>query len=68
MSRDVRILVVDDEEVIRDVLGTLLEREGYDVAVAPTAGYTEDGRRWLAEVTPFLERAGHGHGELVRTR
>lgn len=37
-------------------------------AVAPTAGYTEDGRRWLAEVTPFLERAGHGHGELVRTR
>lgn len=38
MSRDVRILVVDDEEVIRDVLGTLLEREGYDVAVAATAG------------------------------
>ena len=38
MSRDVRILVVDDEEVIRDVLGTLLEREGYDVSVAPTAG------------------------------
>jgi len=38
LSRDVRILVVDDEEVIRDVLGTLLEREGYDVAVAATAG------------------------------
>jgi len=38
LSRDVRILVVDDEEVIRDVLGTLLEREGYDVSVAPTAG------------------------------
>ena len=38
MSRDVRILIVDDEEVIRDVLGTLLEREGYDVSVAPTAG------------------------------
>jgi len=29
LTRDVRILVVDDEEVIRDVLGTLLEREGY---------------------------------------
>jgi len=37
LTRDVRILVVDDEEVIRDVLGTLLEREGYDVSVAPTA-------------------------------
>ncbi|HEY3171093.1 MAG TPA: sigma-54 dependent transcriptional regulator, partial [Thermoanaerobaculia bacterium] len=38
MSADLRILVVDDEEVIRDVLGTLLEKEGYDVAVASTAG------------------------------
>ena len=34
MSKDLRILVVDDEEVIRDVLQTLLEREGCDVAAA----------------------------------
>jgi two-component system response regulator PilR (NtrC family) len=34
MSRALRILVVDDEEVIRDVLGTLLERQGYDVSAA----------------------------------
>ncbi|MEO8348052.1 MAG: response regulator, partial [Acidobacteriota bacterium] len=38
MSRGLRILVVDDEEVIRDVLSTLLEREGYEVTVAATAG------------------------------
>jgi len=37
-------------------------------AVAPTAGYTQDGRRWLAEVAPHLERAGHGPDQLVRTR
>ena len=32
-----RVLVVDDEEVIRDVLGTLLTREGYEVAAAASA-------------------------------
>jgi DNA-binding NtrC family response regulator len=38
LSRDLRILVVDDEEVIRDVLQTLLEKEGFDVTVACDAG------------------------------
>ena len=33
-----RVLVVDDEEVIRDVPGTLLTREGYEVTAAATAG------------------------------
>ena len=33
-----RVLVVDDEEVIRDVLGTLLTREGYEVTAAASAG------------------------------
>lgn len=37
-------------------------------AVAPTAGYTQDGRRWLADMQPFLERAGLAGTELVRTR
>ena len=32
-----KVLVVDDEEVIRDVLGTLLTREGYEVAAAASA-------------------------------
>jgi DNA-binding NtrC family response regulator len=37
MSRALRLLVVDDEEVIRDVLQTLLERQGYDVITASDA-------------------------------
>ena len=35
---------------------------------APPAGYTEDGRRWLSEVEPYLGGAGHARGELERTR
>jgi len=37
MSRTLRVLVVDDEEIIRDVLETLLEREGYDVTAVESA-------------------------------
>lgn len=37
MSRTLRLLVVDDEEVIRDVLRTLLKREGYNVTTANDA-------------------------------
>jgi hypothetical protein len=34
----------------------------------PTAGYTQDGRRWLADAAPHLERAGLDPRELVRQR
>ena len=34
MTRSLRVLVVDDEEVIRDILATLLEREGWQVTTA----------------------------------
>jgi DNA-binding NtrC family response regulator len=37
MTASLRILVVDDEEVIRDVLATLLEREGWQVTTASNA-------------------------------
>ncbi|HTS02375.1 MAG TPA: sigma-54 dependent transcriptional regulator, partial [Thermoanaerobaculia bacterium] len=37
MSGPLRILVVDDEEVIRDVLESLLEREGWTVSTAEDA-------------------------------
>ncbi len=37
MSPGLRVLVVDDEEVIRDVLESLLEREGWSVGVAENA-------------------------------
>ena len=36
MSQPLRVLIVDDEEIIRDVLETLLEREGYEVTSAET--------------------------------
>src|SRR5690606_38497195 len=32
------ILVIDDEEIMREILETLLTREGYAVRTAPTAG------------------------------
>jgi two-component system response regulator PilR (NtrC family) len=37
VSPGLRVLVVDDEEVIRDVLESLLEREGWSVGVAENA-------------------------------
>jgi DNA-binding NtrC family response regulator len=33
-----RILIVDDEPVVTDVLGTLLRKQGHDVRTAPDAG------------------------------
>ena len=36
MAKKGSILVVDDEEVMRDVLESLLVAEGYDVALART--------------------------------
>src|SRR5512133_2975316 len=32
-----RILIIDDEEVLRDVMSAVLKREGFDVALAATA-------------------------------
>ncbi len=34
----------------------------------PTAGYSQDGRRWIREATPHLARAGLDPLELVRER
>jgi DNA-binding NtrC family response regulator len=48
-SRNGMILVVDDEEVMRDILETLLKRAGYDVRLASSG---EEGLE-LARSTPF---------------
>lgn len=40
----------------------------FDPGLRPTAGYVQDGRRWLTEAAPALERAGVERGRLVRTR
>jgi DNA-binding NtrC family response regulator len=43
------VLVIDDEEVMRDILGTLLEREGYSVRMASSGQEGLD----LAKSLPF---------------
>ena len=43
------VLVIDDEEVMRDILGTLLEREGYSVRLASSGQEGLD----LAKSLPF---------------
>jgi DNA-binding NtrC family response regulator len=45
-----RILIVDDEPVVTDVLGTLLRKEGHEVLVAPDAA---TGRRAVETVGPW---------------
>lgn len=39
-----------------------------DPELVPTAGYVEDGRRWLADARAAIERAGIARDDLVRTR
>lgn len=36
--------------------------------LAPTAGYVQDGRRWMKQVAPLLAREGIGRERLVRAR
>ena len=60
-SRNGTILVVDDEEIMREILETLLAREGYEVRLASSG---EEGldimRAWLE--TSF---AGGRHARRV---
>ena len=48
-TRKGTILVVDDEEIMREILETLLSREGYDVKLASSG---EEGLE-LARALPF---------------
>jgi DNA-binding NtrC family response regulator len=49
MRRNASVLVIDDEEIMRDILGTLLEREGYSVRLASSGQEGID----LAKSLPF---------------
>jgi two-component system response regulator PilR (NtrC family) len=49
MRRNASVLVIDDEEIMRDILGTLLEREGYAVRLAASGQEGLD----LARSLPF---------------
>jgi DNA-binding NtrC family response regulator len=48
-SQTASILVIDDEEIMREILHELLTREGYSVRTAPTAGEGIE----LAKALPF---------------
>jgi two-component system response regulator PilR (NtrC family) len=53
-----RILVIDDEPVVTDVLGTLLRKEGHEVFAAPEAatgrGLFESGGPWDAVLVDVM--------------
>ena len=49
MRKNTAVLVIDDEEIMRDILGTLLEREGYSVRLAASGQEGLD----LAKSLPF---------------
>ena len=49
-ARNGTILVVDDEEIMREILDTLLTREGYDVRVASSGA---EGLEMARNRTPF---------------
>ncbi len=49
MNRRGTILVIDDEEIMREILETLLTREGYEVRLAPAAAAGLE----LARTMPF---------------
>ena len=49
MRRNGSVLVIDDEEIMREILETLLTREGYDVRLASTAA---EGLE-IAKTLPF---------------
>ena len=49
MRHNAAVLVIDDEEIMRDILGTLLEREGYSVRLAASGQEGLD----LAKSLPF---------------
>jgi len=42
--------------------------QGFDATLAPTAGYTTDGRRWLGAAQRALDAAGVAPSKLMRTR
>jgi len=67
-----RILLVDDEPSLREMLGILLERNGYDVTSDPgvkaALARLEDEPPFDAVVTDLLMPDGSGMDVLTATR
>ena len=50
-----RILVVDDEQIVRDLLAQILREQGYDVVAAGSAGEARAlGERWDVLITDVV--------------
>ena len=56
MARNTSILIIDDEEIMREILETLLTREGYEVRLA-SSGHEglELARRTIAKYREELK-------------
>ncbi len=69
MAKKGSVLVVDDEEIMRDVLETLLSAEGYRVDLAKTGeeGLEIYGRRAYDVVLLDVSNAGDGRPQRART-
>jgi len=57
-------------KLVRELMMLRLNRffAGLMPDLAPTAGYVQDGRRWLQDVNPVLEARGFDRQTLVRCR
>ena len=53
---------------VRELLMARLNRFfcGHLPELKPTAGYVQDGRRYLAEITPLIEELGLSRSSLIR--
>ena len=74
LSGNERVLVMEDEEVVRDVASDILTSLGYEVAVAPEGSEAvdlymraaESGRPFDAVIMDLTVRGGMGGREAVR--
>lgn len=72
MAGDQRFLPVSlasmTAKYVRDLLMLRLNRffQGHLPQLAPTAGYFQDGRRYMAEIKPLIRRLGIPAAQLVR--
>ena len=68
-SHAARVLVVDDDDGVRDLIGSVLAEAGFDVSTAPTALTALDllaGRPFDVMVTEVLLAGGLNGVELVK--
>ena len=69
MSRErTRILIVDDEEIVRESLSAWLEKDGYTLATAPDGATAHRPHPQGALVDPARRPEDAGHGRPAGAR